>query len=547
MSRPDRVAGLTRGWRRVGSRSSTRRPDVPRGRPSGRESPCGVLVLWIFGSDRWTLTRKTQGTRYIRPGWSGLDDRATLEIGMDDLYRDYILEHSRRPHNFGVLEEPTASHEGANPLCGDRITMQLGIRDGRSSTEVAFTGRGCAISQASASLLTDEVKGEPSSDGRRPTGPTTCSTCSASRSARPASSARCSASRRSTARWPTPMRPLRHHRSRARGGRGSGMTTFPPDPLHVSLAGLTGGTPTPSASISPVPPDGGPPNRSPDTTCRSHMPSSCARPAHRSARSARPRSNAIRERGDAVDRRRPRGVASGSRATCPAPSTSRKSYVEQQIEAAVPDRDDRSSSTAPAASARCSRPRRSRRWATPTSPRWPAASRPGRPTGCRGRCRPSLTAEQKQRYSRHLLIPEVGTDGQAKLLDSKVLLIGAGGLGCPAALYLAAAGVGTIGIVDFDVVDLSNLQRQVIHTTDRIGEKKVDSARRDDRGAQPRREGRRPRGDARRRQRRADHRRLRRDPRRDRHVRDALHCSTTRRSSRTSRSSTPRSSGSRAS
>jgi len=87
-----------------------------------------------------------------------------------------------------------------------------------------------------------------------------------------------------------------------------------------------------------------------------------------------------------------------------------------------------------------------------------------------------LTNEQKQRYSRHLLIPEVGTEGQAKLLASKVLLIGAGGLGSPAALYLAAAGVGTIGIVDFDVVDLSNLQRQIIHTTDRIGTKKVESA-----------------------------------------------------------------------
>jgi nitrogen fixation NifU-like protein len=77
---------------------------------------------------------------------------------MDDLYRDYILEHYRRPHNFGVLEAPTATFEGANPLCGDRITMQIGIRDGKVA-EVAFTGRGCAISQASASLLTDEVKG----------------------------------------------------------------------------------------------------------------------------------------------------------------------------------------------------------------------------------------------------------------------------------------------------------------------------------------------------------------------------------------------------
>src|SRR5690349_20085721 len=89
----------------------------------------------------------------------------------------------------------------------------------------------------------------------------------------------------------------------------------------------------------------------------------------------------------------------------------------------------------------------------------------------------NLSQEQKQRYSRHLLIPEVGSEGQAKLLGSKALLIGAGGLGSPAALYLAAAGVGTIGIVDFDIVDVSNLQRQIIHTTDRVGERKVESAR----------------------------------------------------------------------
>jgi nitrogen fixation NifU-like protein len=82
---------------------------------------------------------------------------------MDDLYRDYILEHYRRPHNFGILEEPDARYEGANPLCGDRITMMLGIRDGIVS-EVAFTGRGCAISQASASLLTDEIRGKPVAD-----------------------------------------------------------------------------------------------------------------------------------------------------------------------------------------------------------------------------------------------------------------------------------------------------------------------------------------------------------------------------------------------
>lgn len=88
----------------------------------------------------------------------------------------------------------------------------------------------------------------------------------------------------------------------------------------------------------------------------------------------------------------------------------------------------------------------------------------------------SLTKDQRERYGRHLLLPEVGVDGQLKLLNAKVLLLGAGGLGSPTALYLAAAGVGTIGLVDDDVVDLSNLQRQVIHTTDRVGTPKVDSA-----------------------------------------------------------------------
>jgi sulfur-carrier protein adenylyltransferase/sulfurtransferase len=88
-----------------------------------------------------------------------------------------------------------------------------------------------------------------------------------------------------------------------------------------------------------------------------------------------------------------------------------------------------------------------------------------------------LTPEQRMRYSRHTLLPEVGVEGQVKLLNSKVLLIGAGGLGAPSAFYLAAAGVGTIGIVDDDVVDESNLQRQVIHTTDRVGMPKTASAR----------------------------------------------------------------------
>lgn len=87
-----------------------------------------------------------------------------------------------------------------------------------------------------------------------------------------------------------------------------------------------------------------------------------------------------------------------------------------------------------------------------------------------------MSAEQRDRYSRHLLLPEVGIEGQQKLLDAKVLLLGAGGLGAPTSLYLAAAGVGTLGIVDDDTVDLSNLQRQVIHNTERVGVAKVDSA-----------------------------------------------------------------------
>jgi sulfur-carrier protein adenylyltransferase/sulfurtransferase len=89
----------------------------------------------------------------------------------------------------------------------------------------------------------------------------------------------------------------------------------------------------------------------------------------------------------------------------------------------------------------------------------------------------TLTPDQRNRYQRHLLLPEVGAEGQQRLLDSSVLLLGAGGLGSPAALYLAAAGVGTVGIIDMDVVDESNLQRQILHNMDRIGDRKVDSAK----------------------------------------------------------------------
>jgi molybdopterin/thiamine biosynthesis adenylyltransferase/rhodanese-related sulfurtransferase len=154
-----------------------------------------------------------------------------------------------------------------------------------------------------------------------------------------------------------------------------------------------------------------------------------------------------------------------------------KSYVEQQIEGAVPDRDS-------PVVLYCAGGVRSL-FAAQTLQQlgytnvasmsggfqaWKSAGLPwDKPV--------NLTQEQKQRYSRHLLIPEVGSEGQARLLGSKALFIGAGGLGSPAALYLAAAGVGTIGIVDFDVVDLSNLQRQILHTNDRVGERKVESAR----------------------------------------------------------------------
>ena len=154
-----------------------------------------------------------------------------------------------------------------------------------------------------------------------------------------------------------------------------------------------------------------------------------------------------------------------------------KSYVEQQVENAVPDRD------APVV-LYCAGGVRSL-FAAQTMEQLGytnVASMSGgfqawKSAGLPWEAPVVLSAEQKQRYSRHLLIPEVGSAGQARLLGSKALLIGAGGLGSPAALYLAAAGVGTIGIVDFDVVDLSNLQRQIIHTNDRIGERKVESAR----------------------------------------------------------------------
>src|ERR671934_2306205 len=89
---------------------------------------------------------------------------------------------------------------------------------------------------------------------------------------------------------------------------------------------------------------------------------------------------------------------------------------------------------------------------------------------------PAFSEEQVLRYSRHIILPKIGSAGQRKLLEAKVLCVGAGGLGSPVAMYLAAAGVGTLGIVDFDKVDLTNLQRQLLHDTDDVGRPKVDSA-----------------------------------------------------------------------
>jgi molybdopterin/thiamine biosynthesis adenylyltransferase/rhodanese-related sulfurtransferase len=153
-----------------------------------------------------------------------------------------------------------------------------------------------------------------------------------------------------------------------------------------------------------------------------------------------------------------------------------KSYLEQRIEAAVPDRDA-SVVLYCAGGIRSLFAAQTLREMGYTD----VASMSGGFQGWKSEGRPwrtpvVLSQQQKQRYSRHLLIPEVGIDGQARLLDSKVLLIGAGGLGSPAMLYLAAAGVGTLGIVDFDTVDLSNLQRQIVHTTERVGRRKTESA-----------------------------------------------------------------------
>jgi molybdopterin/thiamine biosynthesis adenylyltransferase/rhodanese-related sulfurtransferase len=153
-----------------------------------------------------------------------------------------------------------------------------------------------------------------------------------------------------------------------------------------------------------------------------------------------------------------------------------RGFLEMQVEARLPDKEAKivaycagGTRSALAAATLASLGYTNVETATPGFTRW-------KDVGYPVELPPQLTEAQRDRYSRHILLPEVGELGQTKLLKSKVLLLGAGGLGSPAALYLAAAGVGTLGLVDADVVDASNLQRQIIHATSRIGDPKVESA-----------------------------------------------------------------------
>ncbi len=175
-----------------------------------------------------------------------------------------------------------------------------------------------------------------------------------------------------------------------------------------------------------------------------------------------------------IDVREPEEWAAGH---IPGASHVPRSYLESRIEGAVPDHSQHVILYCASGTARRGRRARwSRTSATSNVESMTGGFTLWKDRGYEVEQPRTLTAEQRERYSRHLLLPEVGAEGQQKLLDAKVLLLGAGGLGSPVALYLAAAGVGTLGIVDNDEVDVSNLQRQVIHSSERIGVPKVDSA-----------------------------------------------------------------------
>ncbi|HEY7735808.1 MAG TPA: molybdopterin-synthase adenylyltransferase MoeB [Candidatus Limnocylindrales bacterium] len=189
-----------------------------------------------------------------------------------------------------------------------------------------------------------------------------------------------------------------------------------------------------------------------------------------------PEADLLRERGDVVliDVRE---ASEWEQGHVPGAIHISKSYIEQQVEGKVPDRDQQVVTYCAGGVRSLFAAQTLRALGYTNVSSMSGGFQQWKSNGLAWEAPVVLSQAQKERYSRHLLIPEVGAEGQQKLLDSKVLLIGAGGLGSPAALYLAAAGVGTIGIVDFDVVDSSNLQRQILHTTDRVGEKKTDSAR----------------------------------------------------------------------
>ena len=311
---------------------------------------------------------------------------------MDDLYRDYILEHYRRPHNFGVIEDADASYEGANPLCGDRITLMLGVKDGVVD-RVGFTGRGCAISQASASLLTDEIKGKPLADVAGFGADDLLDLLGIEISPARLKCAMLSheslqhvldGPRRGRARRGSRQRPA-HDQDRA--------------PLQVSSAGLSAG-PTTTVHHRPRTIEGSGPLTALAPTAPARRPSESDQPnaevlRRPPSRGARPDqgSHAAGGRcprpGRGHGHRRPRGVRVGAGPPARRHAISPRATSSSRSRRRRPIATPRSSSTAPAASARCSRPRRWPRWATRTSPRCRAGSRRGRAPASTSRRRSS--------------------------------------------------------------------------------------------------------------------------------------------------------------
>ena len=466
---------------------------------------------------------------------------------MDDLYRDYILEHYRRPHNFGVIEDADASYEGANPLCGDRITLMLGVKDGVVD-RVGFTGRGCAISQASASLLTDEIKGKPLArrrglPRRRPARP-----------ARHRDQPRSPQVRDAQPREP-PARPHGPRRDRRRG------RAHDPDraPLQVSSAGLSAG---PDAPVLPPRPSRTAP---PGTTHRpgadgaspstigvqpSPMPKSYAdllREARAQIREVTPQEVDALAPGAAkvIDVRE---ASEWEQGHLPGATHISKSYIEQQIEAAAPDRDApvvlycaggvRSLFAAQTLAGDGLHRRRVDVRRLPgvegRGPRVRDAGRPDRraeaalqppPADPRGRLgrpgeAPRLEGAAHRRRRPRLARRRSTSRRRASARSASSTSTSSTSATSSARSSTRPTGWGSAR---------SNRRKRSINALNPdikvVAHEEMLVAR----------------------QRRADHRRLRRHPRRDRHVRDPLHPQRRRGRGRASRSSTPRSSGSRAS